>query len=361
MSVGAGQQRKIIHGDCDCFFAAIEMRDDPLLRGRPIAVGGHADRRGVISTCNYEARAYGVHSAMAAATAKKLCPDLLIVPHSMEKYRQAAEQIRQIFHDYTEHVEPLSLDEAYLDVSESSACHGSATLIAQQIRQRVFDKVGITLSAGVAPNKFLAKVGSDWNKPNGLCVITPAEVDNFVQHLPVVRLHGVGKVTAAKLHQQGIYCCGDLRRYSIFELTEFFGSFGSRLHELSWGRDHREVKSRRVRKSLSIEHTYPNDLLSIEQSLAQLPTLFSEFNQRLVKLPASAIINKQFVKFKFSNFQSTTMECQVLGPPRLSIFRRLFNDAFPRGAGRAVRLMGLGVRFQPDQQQHLQLPLFNNL
>lgn len=361
MNGTADLQRKIIHGDCDCFFAAIEMRDDPLLRGRPMAVGGHAERRGVISTCNYEARAYGVHSAMATATAKKLCPGLLVVPHSMEKYRQAAEQIREIFYDYTDRVEPLSLDEAYLDVSESSACHGSATLIAQQIRQRVFDTVGITLSAGVAPNKFLAKVGSDWNKPNGLWVITPPEVDEFVQHLPVVRLHGVGKVTAAKLHRQGIYRCGDLRRYSVFELTDRFGSFGSRLHELSWGRDDRAVKSSRLRKSLSIEHTYPNDLLSIEQSLEQLPVLFEKFQQRLGRLPGSVVINKQFVKFKFSNFQSTTMECQMLGRPRLSVFRSLLNDAFPRGAGHAVRLMGLGVRFQLDDHQGLQLPLFDNI
>ena len=336
------------------------MRDDPLLSGRPMAVGGRTDRRGVISTCNYEARAYGVHSAMATVTAKKLCPELLVVPHSMEKYRQAAQQIREIFYDYTERVEPLSLDEAYLDVSESSACHGSATLIAQQIRQRVFDTVGITLSAGVAPNKFLAKVGSDWNKPNGLFVITPAEVDDFVQHLPVVRLHGVGKVMAAKLHKQGIYRCGDLRRYSVFELIDLFGSFGSRLYELSWGRDDRAVVSSRVRKSISVEHTYTNDLLSVEQSLNELPALFGQFKQRLEGLSSSVIINKQFVKFKFSNFQSTTMECQVSGSPRLSIFRQLLSDAFPRGAGQAVRLMGLGVRFQINSHHGLQLSLFDD-
>ena len=326
-----------------------------------MAVGGSADRRGVISTCNYEARAYGVHSAMATATAKKLCPGLLVVPHSMEKYKEAAQQIRDIFYDYTEHVEPLSLDEAYLDVSESSACYGSGTLIAQEIRERVFETVGITLSAGVAPNKFLAKVGSDWNKPNGLCVIPPSQVDQFVLQLPVDRLHGVGKVTAARLHRLGIYQCGDLRRYTVFELAELLGSFGSRLHELSWGRDDRTVKSSRIRKSLSVEHTYASDLLSLNQSLAQLPELFGKFQQRLGKLPGGAVINKQFVKFKFSNFQSTTMECQVSGNPRLSVFRQLFSDSFSRGAGQGVRLMGLGVRFQLNEHQALQLPLFDDI
>lgn len=360
MSTVKSLQRKIIHGDCDCFFAAIEMRDNPLLRDIPMAVGGHAEQRGVISTCNYEARAYGVRSAMATVMAKKLCPELLVVPHSMEKYRQAAQQIREIFYDYSDCVEPVSLDEAYLDVSESSACQGSATLIAQQIRKQVLDTVGITLSAGVAPNKFLAKVGSDWNKPNGLCVITPPEVDSFVQHLPVVRLHGVGKVMAAKLHQHGIYLCGDLRRYSVFELVDLFGSFGSRLYELSWGRDDRAVVSCRVRKSLSVEHTYANDLLSIEHSLRELPVLFGQLNQRLAGLSHRAIINKQFVKFKFSNFQTTTMECRVHGYPRLSVFRQLLNSAFLRGAGQAVRLMGLGVRFQLDDFQNLQLSLFDD-
>jgi DNA polymerase-4 len=352
--------RKIIHCDCDCFFAAIEMRDDPSLRGRPMAVGGSADRRGVIATCNYEARAYGVHSAMSTAVAKRLCPDLLVVPGNFSKYREAAEQIREIFYDYSDLVEPLSLDEAFLDVSGSEQCQGSATLIAREIRQRVADEVKITISAGVAPNKFLAKVGSDWNKPNGLTVITPDEVDRFVQQLPVDKIFGVGKVTADKLHASGIYRCGDLRQFTIFELTERFGSFGKRLHELSYGRDDRPVKVSRERKSLSIEHTYANDLANVEGCLQQLPTLFGELSSRLLALDSNAGVAKQFVKFKFNNFQSTTMECVVQGTPRLSIFRDLFNQSFQRGLGLPVRLLGLGVRFKASSLQNpmqLALPL----
>ena len=196
--------RKIIHCDADCFFAAVEMRDDHSLVGRPLAIGGAVERRGVISTCNYEARAFGVRSAMATAMAKRLCPELLVLPHSMDKYKQASLQMRDIFQDYSSLVEPLSLDEAFIDVSHSLQCRGSATLMAQEIRQRVLEEVGITVSAGVAANKFLAKIASDWNKPNGLCVIPPNKTDRFVSQLPVDRLFGVGRVTADKLHQMGI-------------------------------------------------------------------------------------------------------------------------------------------------------------
>jgi DNA polymerase-4 len=200
---------------------------------RPVAVGGAIDRRGVISTCNYEARAYGVRSAMVTVTAKRLCPELLVLPHSMDKYKKASQQIRHIFHAYSDLVEPLSLDEAFIDVSHASQCCGSATLIAKEIRRRVFEEVGISVSAGVAPNKFLAKIASDWSKPNGLCVVTPKKVDSFVAHLPVNCIFDVGRVTAEKLHRMGIQTCADVRRYSVFELTEQFGSFGSRLFELS--------------------------------------------------------------------------------------------------------------------------------
>ncbi|MCR8924053.1 DNA polymerase IV [Dasania sp. GY-MA-18] len=351
--------RKIIHCDCDCFFAAIEMRDDPLLRGRPMAVGGSSDKRGVISTCNYEARAYGVHSAMATAHAKKLCPDLLVVPHNMAKYRLAAQQIRDIFYDYTDAVEPVSLDEAYLDVSASSACQGSATLIAKEIMARVHAEVGITLSAGVAGNKFLAKIGSDWNKPNGLCVILPQQVADFVVELPVAKINGVGKVTAEKLQRLGVQRCGDLQAYTVFELVELFGAFGQRLYKLCRGEDDRPVKVSRQRKSLSVEHTYPEDKDSLSQCLQQLPALFAQLNQRLEGLEGSYLVTKQFVKFKFSDFQTTTVECVVAGSIRLSVYHDLFQQAFERGAGLGVRLLGLGVRFQVSHDSYgEQLPLF---
>ena len=204
------------------------MRDNPALREVALAVGGRPDQRGVVATCNYEARRYGIHSAMATAQALKLCPDLVVIPPAMEKYRIASRQILAIYGDYTDLVEPLSLDEAYLDVSDSPHCKGSATLIAQEIRKRIFDTVGITASAGVAPNKFVAKIASDWNKPDGLWLVRPDEVDAFVAALPVKKLHGVGKVTAAKLNKLGVQTCADLRSWTLLELQHHFGSFGTR-------------------------------------------------------------------------------------------------------------------------------------
>ena len=358
--------RKIIHCDADCFFAAIEMRDDPSLCGRPMAVGGAADRRGVISTCNYEARAFGVRSAMATATAKRLCLDLLVIPQNMDKYRQAAQQIRDIFYDYSDLVEPLSLDEAFIDVSAADRCRGSATLIAEEIRRRVADTVGITVSAGVAPNKFLAKIASDWNKPNGLYVIPPTQVDGFVKQLPVTLLFGVGRVTADKLHRMNVRTCGDLRAYTVYQLSERFGSFGPRLHELSYGFDLRPVKTSRRRKSLSVEHTYANDLPSVQGCLQQLPALFSTLGRRLSALGGpvdngSYQIRKQFVKVKFTDFRSTTMECLVNGTPRMAVFHELCQQSFQRGAGLPVRLLGLGVRFNDSSgDSALQLSLFDD-
>lgn len=350
--------RKIIHCDADCFFAAIEMRDDPSLRGRPMAVGGSADRRGVISTCNYEAREFGVHSAMASATALRLCPDLIIVPGNMDKYRQASMAIREIFFDYTELVEPLSLDEAYLDVSDTELCQGSATLIAEEIRQRVFDKLAITVSAGVAPNKFLAKIASDWNKPNGLCVITPSRVEDFVLQLPVNKIHGVGKVTTEKLRRMGIETCADLRRFSVFELCDRFGSFGQRLYDLCRGKDERPVKPSRRRKSLSVEHTYASDLPGVDECLEKLPELFIKLKSRLNRLDSDYRVVKAFVKVKFDDFTTTTLERMGTGA-KVADYRELMEQAILRGS-RPVRLLGIGVRFVDlrGDGQATQLELF---
>lgn len=343
VSTGDSRQRKIIHCDCDCFYAAVEIRDDPRLRGLPVAVGGRSERRGVITTCSYEAREFGVRSAMPTATAKRLCPDLILIPPNMEKYRDVSQQVRKIFFDYTDLVEPLSLDEAFLDVSDASQCQGSATLIAEEIRRRVREEVGITVSAGVAPNKFLAKIGSDWNKPDGLWVITPDQVDAFVKALPVERLSGVGKVTARKLHSMGIQSCGDLREHSLIELAERFGRFGERLHELSYGRDNRQVKVSHRRKSLSVERTFEEDLADVEQCLQALSGLLLKLNDRLQKVDTSYVVTKQVIKLKFNDFTLTTMECGAK-TVRLTTFQGLCRQAFERG-NRPVRLIGLGVRF----------------
>jgi DNA polymerase-4 len=352
--------RKIIHIDADCFFAAIEMRDNPELRNRPMAVGGSPLKRGVISTCNYEARKFGVRSAMASALAMRACPSLVIVPHSMNKYREASQIMRGIFLEYTDLVEPLSLDEAFLDVSECTQLQGSATRIAEQIRARVEASLNITVSAGVAPNKFLAKVASDWQKPDGLTVVVPSAVDEFVHDLPVERIYGVGKVTAEKMRRLEIYTCGDLRRYSLFELTEAFGSFGPRLHSLCRGIDERPVRTSRRRKSLSVEHTFEQDLTSLEACLDQLPELLVKLQQRLQRLEDDYLVVKGFVKVKFDDFTSTTLE-RAGTRAQLTDYRQLLEEAFERGA-RPVRLLGLGVRFVElkADSESVQLDFFNS-
>lgn len=336
--------RKIIHCDCDCFYAAIEIRDDPALAGLPVAVGGSEDRRGVIATCNYVAREYGVHSAMASATAKRKCRDLIIIPGNMEKYREASKQMHSIFRDYTSLIEPLSLDEAFLDVSETKKCKGSGTLIAREIRQRVKAEIGITISAGIAPNKFLAKIASDWNKPDNQFVITPDKVKSFVKKLPVRKLYGVGKVTAHKMEMLGIETCNDLQQYDKPALAEMFGSFGETLYNLCRGIDERKVQAESRRKSISVEHTFPEDLPSLETCLSTLPDLMGKLEERISNSKKKVTIGKQFVKIKFSDFVSTTVE-QSASALDIDGFKKLCKTGFERG-NKPVRLLGLGVRMK---------------
>jgi len=334
--------RKIIHCDCDCFYAAVEMRDDPGLRGRPLAVGGRPETRGVVATCNYEARRFGIHSAMASAQALKRCPELIMLPPAMEKYRIASRQILAIYRDYTELVEPLSLDEAYLDVTGIERCLGSATLIAQEIRARIARDVGITASAGIAPNKFVAKIASDWNKPDGQFVVRPEEVDVFVASLPVSKLFGVGKVTERKLQSLGAHTCDDLRAWSLADLLGQFGSFGQRLFELCRGNDPREVSPSQERKSVSVEETYARDLPDLAACRRELAPLLDMLAARVKRAGAEDVIHKLFVKLRFSDFRATTAECVRAGIDAEQCYA-LLETAYRRGSI-PVRLLGVGVR-----------------
>ncbi len=324
-----------------------------------MAVGGDPDKRGVIATCNYRAREQGVYSAMPSAYARRICPDLVILPPDFDKYRLASRKVRELFFRYTDLVEPLSLDEAYLDVSDSQACRGSATLMAREIRAQVKEEVGITLSTGIAPNKFLAKVASDWNKPDGEKVIMPDQVDAFIRDLPVSRIFGVGKVTAQKLQAMGVDRCQDLQPFSAFELTRKFGRFGASLYEMCRGIDQRKVKPSQRRKSLSVETTYTNDLPSLEACIKQLPELLIKLRSRLRRVDDQYLVTKFYVKMKFNDFQSTTVECLGRKIDQAD-YQCLLETAYCRG-NRPVRLLGVGVRFiDLLEQTHVeQLELFD--
>jgi DNA polymerase-4 len=343
--------RKIIHVDMDCFYAAIEMRDDPTLRGRAIAVGGTAERRGVITTASYEARAFGVRSAMATARALRLCPDLVLLPVRMAAYRAESRRIRAIFAEFTDRIEPLSLDEAYLDVTGLSHCQGSATRMAEAIRRRILEETGLTASAGIAPNKFLAKVASDWNKPDGQYVIRPQDVAAFMPALPVKRIPGVGAATARRLRAMGVTTCGELQQVPVAEMLRRFGSFGQRLHELSFGIDARPVEVTRERKSVSVEETFVEDLPDVAAIEAELQPLYRQLLVRLerARRRQPAPVQTLFVKLKFDDFRSTTLQTAGTHPDPAR-YRAMLAAAWRRGT-RPVRLVGLGVRFAPQTAQ----------
>ncbi|WP_305406279.1 DNA polymerase IV [Photobacterium leiognathi] len=334
-------QRKIIHVDMDCFYAAVEMRDDPALCDVPIAISGRS-ARGVVSTCNYLARKYGIHSAMPTAHALKLCPHLTLVPGRMQVYREVSQQIRAIFERYTDKIEPLSLDEAYLDVSDCEMLHGSATLIAQDIRRAIEDELQLTASAGVAPVKFIAKVASDLNKPNGQFVVTPEDVDSFVADLKLEKIPGVGKVTIQKLHEKGLYVGRDVQNYDRHLLLQQFGKFGQSLWSRAHGVDEREVIVERQRKSVGVERTFSQNISSFEQCWQVVEQLYPELEQRLRKVRPELDIAKQGVKLKFADFQQTTVE-HIYPKLDKTQFVDLLKEAMTRQNDREIRLIGLSV------------------
>ncbi|MDX1837052.1 DNA polymerase IV [Legionella taurinensis] len=350
--------RKIIHIDMDCFYAAIEMRDFPELADKPIAVGGDVKRRGVIATCNYAAREFGVRSAMPTAQALKRCPQLILRPVRMEVYQRESQYLRALFAEYTELIEPLSLDEAYLDVTQSTRCQGSATWIAQEIRQRIYETRQLTASAGIAPNKSLAKIASEWNKPNGQMVIRPEDVSTFILDLPVRSLFGVGPKMEAKLNALQIKTCADLQLYPVEFLSAKFGTLGQRLYELARGIDERAVNPERIRKSLSVEETYPSDLPDSEACVAALPDLITRLENRIQRAGSLIAIHHLFVKLKFNDFHQTTVE-RVSPQIDAGILSQLIREGFAR-YNLPVRLLGVGIRLkQEPEREAIQLPLLD--
>jgi DNA polymerase-4 len=296
--------RKIIHIDMDAFFAAVEQRDFPEYRNKPLIVGGDPFSRGVVATCSYEARPFGIRSAMPASKAYRLCPQAIFVRPRFEAYRAVSQQIRRIFHDYTHLVEPLSLDEAYLDVSDSFQHEGSATFIAKEIKARIQQETQLTASAGVSYNKFLAKIASDINKPDGLCLIKPEDGENFIANLPIEKFHGVGQATANKMLRLGISNGSDLKRVSLRQLEQHFGKSGRYFYNIARGIDNRQVISFRKSKSVGAETTFQEDITDPVIMVNYLETLLQKAQRRLIekKLHAHSLT----IKIKYHDFVQIT-------------------------------------------------------
>ncbi len=346
--------RKIIHLDMDAFFAAVEMRDNPALRNVPMAVGGAADRRGVLSTSNYEARKYGVRSAMPTATALRLCPNLILVKPNFRKYAQASEKVFEIFHEFTDLVEGLSMDEAFLDVSNSPHFQGSATLIAQEIRKQIFERTGLTASAGVASNKLIAKLASDVNKPNGICTVAPNQIGSFIEKMPIERIWGIGKVTAGRMHELGIKTCKDMQSQSRSDLIHHFGKFGDTLFDFCRGHDEREVETEYERKSLGTEETFSEDIKNFEEMKLHIIRMAQEVKESLESYQDKTIKNLH-VKIKYFDFKLTTIERQL--PLSEESFLEIFKERWCQDP-RPVRLLGVGVKFEESKlESDFQLPL----
>jgi DNA polymerase-4 len=346
--------RKIAHIDMDCFFAAVELRDRPDLLGKAVAVGGLPQDRGVISSANYEARKFGVRSALSSSVALRLCPDLVLIPPNFSKYKEASRKIYEIFWQYSDLVEPVSIDEAFIDLTKTKLPFKTATLAAKAIRAQIFLETGLTASAGIAPNPFLAKVASDWHKPNGQFTITPEMVNSFVYQLPLGKVSGVGKVTEKKLLDMGFKTCGDLQVLSLNQMLARFGKWGARLYERCRGIDDRELGKTRERKSLSVEHTFVKDLINIDYGSADLQNLFNELVRRYEK--AQVIARGLFVKVKFADFTITTVEDGTISRLEIASFLKLLKKAQSRN-NKAIRLVGMGIRIQTANRPE-QLELF---
>ena len=343
--------RKIIHIDMDAFFASVEQRDDPTLRGRPVAVGGSKER-GVVAAASYEARRFGVRSAMASVSARRRCPDLVFVKPRFAAYKAVSQQIRAIFAEYTALVEPLSLDEAYLDVTENLRGIASATAVAEAIRARIFAETELTASAGVSYNKFLAKLASDFRKPNGLCVVTPAQGPGFVEGLAVGKFHGIGPVTAAKMNRLGILTGLDLRRQSEADLSAQFGKAGRYYYALARAIDDRPVSPDRIRKSVGSERTFSEDLTTPDALAEGLrPSIRSVFDHcERTGVPGRTVT----VKVKYSDFRQVTRSRTMPRPfadlgELESVGLDLLRTILP--LQRSVRLLGLSVSgFDPPDE-----------
>jgi DNA polymerase-4 len=361
-----GTYRKIIHIDMDAFYASVEQRDFPEYRGKPLIVGGKPEGRGgVVATASYEARKFGIRSAMPSRTAQRLCPDAIFVFPRFDAYKAVSRHIREIFYRYTDLVEPLSLDEAYLDVSQDKQGIGYALDIARLIRQAIWAELQLTASAGVSINKFVAKIASDMNKPDGLTFIGPAKIEGFMEQLAVEKFHGVGKVTAAKMRRLGLYTGGDLKQLSEEAMVRNFGKTGKFYYQIVRGIDNRPVQARRAAKSVSVEDTYQEDLTTKRAMLAQLTVLSERLASRLQRYGLQG--RTLTVKFKFHDFsvmtRSQSLAACIQDPQCIIQTAGVLLDNAPLEQ-KKVRLLGLGMSHfeasgeKKDDKRDIQLKLF---
>ena len=348
--------RKIIHIDMDCFFAAVEIRDKPKLKYLPVAVAGSENKRGVVTTCNYVARKFGVKSAMPSIIAKQLCPDIIFLPVNFDKYKKVSSGIREIFQCYTKIIEPIALDEAYLDVTNSQYCNGNPEDMARQIRQKIFDDFKLTASAGISSNKFLSKIASDWNKPNGQFAIKDREIENFILQVPIRKIFGIGEKNERKLLSLKIKNCADLQTLDESKLIEMFGKYGSTLFYLCRGIDEREVEPNRISKSLSVEDTFLQDLISLEECIKQMELIFKKLNIRLTQSKdRNRPIKSCFIKIKYSDFKTSTSQtlCNELN---FDVYSNLLKKSY-REKPKPIRLLGAGIQFSDIKKSQLDLQI----
>jgi DNA polymerase-4 len=349
--------KKIIHMDMDAFYASVEQRDQPSLRGKPVVVGGDPQSRGVVASASYEARRWGIRSAMSSSKAQRLCPQVIFVRPHFDKYVEASHKMREVFYSVTPLVEPLALDEAYLDVTENLLGERSASKIAQWIKRKIFQETGLTASAGVGPNKFIAKLASDFQKPNGLVIVPPSQVEKFIEGLPIEKFWGVGPATAAKLHRAGFRTASDIRKTTVSELESIVGSYGEFLYELAFGRDSREVDPSLDRKSLGVERTFEEDILDIDVLKDYVGHLSNELSGELKN--SDYLSRTVTVKIKYSDFKSITRSRTLPYPiDDSSTISQIAKELLLRETevGRKpVRLLGISMSHLISKEGPLQL------
>ena len=353
------QTKKIIHVDMDSFFASVEIRDNPSLHNKPVAVGGKASERGVLTTCNYIARKYGLHSAMPTKIAVQLCKDLVIIPVNIEKYKKESKEIFKIFKCYSKKIEPVSVDEAYIDVTDSDYCSGNPEIMASQIRSCIKKDFGITASAGISINKLISKICSDWKKPNNQFSVCDYEVNSFIKNVNLKRIPGIGKVNFEKCKNLNLESCKDMQSYQRSDLTDLFGSYGYNLYNLIRGIDHREVETDRVRKSISVEDTFIRDIHSIDKCKTNMSMLYRKLISRCnnLKIPTNQV-KEIFIKIKFNNFETITrqIKCNDLN---LNVYIKLFDSNISE-ITKPIRLLGLGFTLKQDNDDTVQYDIFDS-